>query len=190
MINEQEIAMTTARLATADAVEWTEVLVSEIRQAPGDDLAHRKHIVILTERDGERRLPMWIGPAEAVALALTLESEQTPRPFTYKLAADLVAAAGASIAEVRITHLQAPIFYASVLVRGAAGVHEVDSRPSDAMNLALATGAPIRINPELLDQIPPDQFDEELAQFSVATADLVAEARQRMEASPRDACDH
>jgi len=182
VIDGQERPVTHAH-ATSDATDWTDIVVSEIRQTPGDDLMSRKHIVILTERDGERWLPIWIGPAEAVALAMTLEAEQTPRPFTYKLAAGLVEAAGASVAEVRITRLLAPVFYASVLVRGPAGVREVDARPSDAINLALATGAPIRINPELFGTAPPGTRADDVTRYPVATADLVAQARQRLEAA-------
>ena len=118
-----------------------------------------------------------------MALAMTLEAEQTPRPFTYKLAAGLVEAAGASVAEVRITRLLAPVFYASVLVRGPAGVREVDARPSDAINLALATGAPIRINPELFGMASPGTRADEVTRYPVATADLAAQARQRLEAA-------
>ena len=162
---------------TTSATEWIDVDVSEIRRTQAEDPAQRKHIMILAERNGERWLPMWIGPAEATALALTLESAETPRPITYKLAASLVAAAGASVAEVRITRIVAPVFYASVLVRGPAGPQEVDARPSDAVNLALVTGAPIRVDEQLFGVTPPDHQQEVLA-FSVATADIVAEAQQ------------
>lgn len=74
----------------------------------GEDLLARKYIMILAERGGDRRLPMWIGPAEATALAL--ESAEAPRPFTYKLAVGLVDAAGSAICEVRITSLIAQVF--------------------------------------------------------------------------------
>ncbi len=160
--------------------EWVEVEVSEIRRTPGESILDRKHIMILTERGGERMLPMWIGPAEATALAVTLEAAETPRPFTYRLAAGLVEAAGATVTQVRVTKLEAPLFYASVLVRGAAGDREVDSRPSDAVNLALATGAPILVNADLLSADAQACYAGDLAECSVATAELAAEARERM----------
>ena len=132
---------------TADsAAEWVDAEVSEIRRTPADDPAERKYIMILTERGGERVLPIWIGPTEATALALSLESAEMPRPFTYKLAASMVAAAGSGITEVRITKLVPPIFYACVLVASQDGQKEVDARPSDAVNMALVSGAPIRID--------------------------------------------
>lgn len=167
-------------MTTTDAVQWADVSVTEIRRAEGEDVWQRKHIMILQERGGERRLPMWIGPAEATALALALESAETPRPFTYKLAASLVEAAGSRIAEVRITRLLAPVFYATVVVRSPAGLQEVDARPSDAVNLALATGAPVRVDSELFDLGMAAEHAEELSSYPVATADIAAEAQQRM----------
>jgi len=176
---EQEKAVTTAEPASAKAPEWTEVFVSEIRRSSEEDVLQHKHIMILTERDGGRSLPMWIGPAEATALSLTLDAAETPRPFTYKLASALVEAADASVAEVRITKLDAPVFYASVLVRGHAGLREVDARPSDAVNLALATGAPIRMNSDLFSIAMPDHAAD-LASYAVVTSVLAQEARQRL----------
>ena len=118
---------------TADsAAEWVDAEVSEIRRTPADDPAERKYIMILTERGGERVLPIWIGPTEATALALSLESAEMPRPFTYQLAASMVAAAGSGITEVRITKLVPPIFYACVLVarpgRPEGGRREAERR--------------------------------------------------------------
>ncbi len=130
------------KVATANETQWTAAGVSEIRRSNGED-ALRKHVMILQERGGDRRLPIWIGPAEAAALAVVMESVETPRPFTAKLAASLVEAAGARIEEVRITSLLDRVFYASVIVRTPEGAREVDSRPSDAVNLALAADAPI-----------------------------------------------
>jgi len=190
IIDEQEATtVTAASSGSTEAAEWVDGYVAEILQTPGEDLLHRKHIVILAERDGDRRLPIWIGPAEAVALALTLEAEQTPRPFTWKLAAGLVEAAGATVAEVRITRLQAPVFYAAVLVRGAGGLREVDARPSDAVNLALVTGAPIRINSELFDVVQPSTHADEMSQASVANSDLVASARARLREALEQDCE-
>jgi hypothetical protein len=162
------------------AVEWIDASVSEVRRSEGEDLLARKYIMILAERDGGRRLPMWIGPAEATALALALESAEAPRPFTYKLAASLVDAAGSAISEVRITSLIAQVFYAAVIVHGPGGTREVDSRPSDAVNLALVTGAPIRIDSELFNLATPEQCASDLVSCPVATAEIAAEAQQRL----------
>ena len=163
-------------MTTADAVHWADVSVAEIRGTEDEDTGRRKYVMTLQERGSGRRVPMWIGPAEATALALVLESVESLRPLTYKLAAGLVAAAGARVTEVRIT-LQAPVFHAAVLVQGPAGLREVDSRPSDAVNLALAVGAPIRLDSDLFSL---DHHLEEVSTYRVVTADLAAEAQQRM----------
>jgi uncharacterized protein len=167
-------------VTTSDEVQWTDVSVAEIRRTQDEDIWQRKHVMILQERGGDRRLPIWIGPAEATALALTLESVETPRPFTYKLAASLVEAAGSRIAEVRITRLLPPVFYASVVMQSPAGLREVDSRPSDAVTLALTAGAPIRIDSELFGVKVTTEDTEVLSSCPVATADIAAEAQQRI----------
>lgn len=180
-IRPSEFTERTAMAATNTTPEshWVDASVTEIRRASSEDDDRWHHIMIISETGGDRQLPIWIGPAEATALAMTLESTETPRPLTYKLAASLVSAAGADIAEVRITRLQAPVFYASVLVNGANGISEVDARPSDAVTLALTAGAPIRIDSTLFERGHlPDQA-ERIAASPVVTADLVAEQMKR-----------
>jgi uncharacterized protein len=167
-------------MTATDAVQWVDVVVSEVKGTGEADVLERKHVMVLTERDGERWLPIWIGPAEATALARTLESAEMPRPATYRLAASLVEAAGASVTEVRLTSLESGVFYAVVLVAGSAGVREVDARPSDAVNLAMATGAPVRLNSELFSVVTPDECEERLPEFSVGSAAIVAEADRHL----------
>jgi uncharacterized protein len=179
MIDGREEPIVTTNTAT----EWVDAEVSEIRRTRADDPAKRKHIVILAERDGERTLPIWIGPSEATALALTLASAETPRPFTYKLASSLVAASGSAITEIRITRLVSQVFYACVIVESPAGRSEVDARPSDAVNLALVAGAPIKIESALFDTETPAGHLAELESGTVATADIVAEAQQLLRES-------
>ncbi len=168
-------------MPAAEAVNWAEVAVTEIRRSEGDDILSRHHIMVLRERDGDRWLPIWIGPTEATAMALTLEAAETPRPFTYQLATSLVQAAGAHVEEVRITTLTAGVFYAAVTVQGPAGPQEVDARPSDAVNLALVTGAPIRVDSRLFGLGVPAGSLEETAALPVATAEIAAEALQRQQ---------
>lgn len=109
---------------------------------------HADHYIKLTETGGERALHIGVGPAEAVALGLTQSGREFPRPMTYQFAASLLAGAGTGLCEVRITSLTDGIFYAqAVLTNGEA----VDARPSDAVNLAAITGAPVLVAEELLD---------------------------------------
>jgi RNA polymerase sigma factor (sigma-70 family) len=172
--------------ATGTATEWVEVRVSEIRRNTDDDVLSRQHVMVLTERGGDRRLPIWIGPAEATVLALMLESVETPRPFPYKLAAGLVEAAGSRITEVKITRLLDSVYYGSVVVHGPDGPREVDARPSDAVNLAVASGVPIMLNGELFSADPAAaRHGERASSFPVATADIAAEWQRRLEADER-----
>ena len=173
-------ALKPALLSVAEPLEVpavsspVEVIVTEIRRGIEENTSRWGHVVVLAERDGERRLPMCIGRAEATALAVSLESWEAPRPMTYQLAASLVAAGGARITEVRITHLDGNTFYAVVTVNGPSGQCGVDARPSDALNVALVVGAPIRVEADLFDgacdirwrdlgrDTASDLFDEEL----------------------------
>jgi RNA polymerase sigma factor (sigma-70 family) len=181
-VHKESEEETVAEGTQAGTGGWSEVRVAEIRQSPEEDPRLRKYVMVLAERAGDRTLPIWIGPAEAMALALALESVETPRPFPYKLAAGLVEAAGSRVSEVRVTRLNDAVFYASVLVPGPDGTREVDARPSDAVNLALAAGAPIFLNSELFEAQDPAWSPSALAP---ATARIAAEVRERMTADVR-----
>jgi RNA polymerase sigma factor (sigma-70 family) len=176
----KEITMT----AAAATPVWTDVTVTEIRRSDGEDPA-RVHVMVLAERDGPRELPIWVGPAEATALAVSLEALETPRPLTYQLAASLVEAAGSRVTEVRISRLADSVFYAVIVVDGPAGPQEVDARPSDAVNLAVVTGTPILADSALLD-LPARPDHPDWHDFPVAAADLAQEVRQRLLESQRE----
>jgi RNA polymerase sigma factor (sigma-70 family) len=165
--------------ATKEA-EWVEVVVSEVRRTAEEDSRQRKHAMVLAERDGNRRLPIWIGSAEATVLSLALESVETPRPFPYKLAAGLVEATGSRIIEVKITRLLDSIFYAAVVVQGPNGPQEVDARPSDAVNVAVASGAPIWLNSELFSAALAPGDGKPPVSAPVVTAGIAADAQQVM----------
>jgi RNA polymerase sigma factor (sigma-70 family) len=164
-----------ATMSNATDQRWVPSSATEIRLAHDED-GQEHHIMVMSESGGDRKLPIWIGPAEATALALSLESTETPRPITYKLATGLVTAAGGRIKQIRITSLQQSVFYAIVVVDGADGEREVDARPSDAVNLALTANAPILIDSELFDTAFPAEHTGKYEASSVVTADLAAKA--------------
>jgi hypothetical protein len=164
------------------AVRWAAVRVAEVRRSEEADPRARKHVMVLAEEGGDRTLPIWIGPAEATVLALALQSVETPRPFPYKLAAGLVEAAGSRVSEVRITRLSDSVVYACVVVPGPDGPREVDARPSDAVNLAVACGAPVLLNSALFETGNPGGSQWALP---AATARIAAESRERMAAGRR-----
>ena len=159
--------------------EWVETEVIEVCRPDRPEEPHlRPHVVVLRERDGSRRLPMFTGSAEAVALACSLGAGDLPRPRAYQLAADLLAAGGSRLTEVRITTLAGGVFYAAAVVAGPAGVVEVDGRPSDLVNLAVLAGVPIRVDAAILDDPVVDSHPE-WEEYPARLADLVAEERQR-----------
>jgi bifunctional DNase/RNase len=98
------------------------------------------YVVLLKEKAADRYLPIFIGPAEANAIAIKLRGETVPRPLTHDLMRSIVDALGATIESVIVSDLKNDTFYAKVVLNTAAGQMEVDSRPSDAFALALAAG--------------------------------------------------
>jgi RNA polymerase sigma factor (sigma-70 family) len=141
------------------------VVEGEIPEGELPRLANeRMRVVLLRERDGERRLPIWIGAFEGDALALHLGGESMPRPLTADLMARLVEATGGRIEHVRISSLRDKTFYAVVAVKAGDRLEELDARPSDALNLAARVGAPIFVDEEVLDQagVLPDALEPQL----------------------------
>src|SRR5512132_3934562 len=145
------------------------------------------HVVLLEERDGARRLPIWIGEPEARTIAARLHDVDTPRPGTYRFAADLLAAAGGGLEEVRIVRLADTVFYAEAVLAGGTAV---DARPSDALNLALVTGAPIVVEAAVLAQAADGEREiaAELGRALASERDARAIAddeRERIAALPK-----
>jgi uncharacterized protein len=112
----------------------------------------RLRIVLLREKEGDRVLPIWIGPPEGDSLTLQLRGGTMPRPLTPDLTARLLEAAGASVERIVVTKLEEGTFYAVLAVAAGGEVREVDARPSDALNLALRVGAPIFVDGAVFEQ--------------------------------------
>ncbi|HYM82166.1 MAG TPA: bifunctional nuclease family protein [Candidatus Limnocylindria bacterium] len=120
----------------------------------------QQNIVILREVEGERILPIWIGPGEAQAIRRILSEESFPRPLTYDLLAIVIEGLKAKVSKVLIADLRENTFFASVIVERESEVLSVDARPSDSIALALRAKAPIFVNEKLL-QPPPHEAEAE-----------------------------
>lgn len=121
----------------------------------------QQNVVILRETGGERILPIWIGPGEAQAIRRVLADEPFPRPLTHDLLVRIVEGLKARITRVVVSELRENTFYATVIVQADAGVQSIDSRPSDAIALALRAKAPIFVNEQLLQEPPGEEAVEE-----------------------------
>lgn len=134
------------------------VTVEMVRRHPESG----QHLVLLlTDGDEPRRLPMWIGPSEASAIAARLEGGSSPRPMTHDLLAALTAASGATVQAVTVWAPagEGRTFLAAIELDGPGGPAVLDSRPSDAINLALRVGAPIRVSTDTLERAGIDAGD-------------------------------
>jgi hypothetical protein len=122
-----------------------EMRLGDVVQVPAEDDGSPQWVIILDEISGERRLPIWVGEAEATWLAMTIEGTELPRPGPYMMAKRMLEAAGIGIREVRIERLAEAIFYATVELEGPSGAASIDARPSDALNMAAQTGSKINV---------------------------------------------
>ena len=115
-------------------------------------LMNLQRVVILKEKMADRYLPIWIGPTEADAIAVKLQGVPVPRPLTHDLICTAIDALGASVNYIIINDLRNDVFYAKIILNVDGGQMEVDSRPSDAMALAVRVEVPIYVDDEVLDK--------------------------------------
>ncbi|MBF8303434.1 MAG: putative cytosolic protein [Candidatus Dadabacteria bacterium] len=118
-------------------------------------------IVILKDLTGEKVLPIWIGFMEASAIAMELEKTPRARPLTHDLMKTLLETLKFSVIRVDVTDLRNDTFYAEIRLQRGSEEHIVDSRPSDAIAIALRTGSPIFVRDEVLEKSKKLEIDEE-----------------------------
>ena len=107
------------------------------------DMVGKQPIVLLKTRDGNKFLPIWIGHPEAAAILMKLQGANTPRPMTHDLISEMLSELEVSCTRVAVTELRENTFYAEVTLQLNGREIPIDSRPSDALALAVRTGAPI-----------------------------------------------
>jgi hypothetical protein len=116
------------------------------------DLRNYQQVVILKEESVERYLPIWIGPAETRAIAIKLQGAEVARPLSHDLLCSVIHALGAAVECIVISELDSDVFYAKIVLRLDDEEVEVDSRPSDALALAVRTRAPVYAEEAVLEQ--------------------------------------
>jgi bifunctional DNase/RNase len=116
------------------------------------ELPTNQPIVLLKEREGERYLPIWIGPVEATAIALGMQGIETLRPMTHDLMRDLLQGLGISVDRIVITELREGTFYAEIQMSQNGTTVAVSSRPSDALALAVRMDLTIFANEDVLEE--------------------------------------
>ena len=115
-------------------------------------LMNYQRVVILKEKMSERYLPIWIGPAEADAIAVKLQGVAVPRPLTHDLLLTVIDALGATVNSIIVSDLKSDTFYAKIILNVGGEQMEVDSRPSDALALAVRVETPIYAEETVLDK--------------------------------------
>ena len=125
-----------------------EVTIDSIRVS----LMSQQRIVILKEIDSDRFLPIWIGAYEAEAITLSLQEIEVTRPLTHDLLRNVLNDLGAEVMQVNITELRNDVFYARILIQVNGRELEIDSRPSDALALAVRVHTPIFVSEDVMDE--------------------------------------
>lgn len=120
-------------------------------------------IVILKDEAHDRVLPIWVGIFEANAIALKVEEIDTPRPMTHDLLRNLLGTFGAQVEKIVVNDLRDNTYFALIHLRIDGEEHLLDSRPSDALALALRAGAPIFVEESVLDQAKTIESEKDLS---------------------------
>jgi len=146
------------------------------------DVASKQPIVLLKVEGKNRFLPIWIGHPEAAAILMKLQNAELPRPMTHDLLAAIIDHLSANVAGVMVTELRDNTFYAVLQLDRSGEEIQVDSRPSDAIALAVRTDAPIFASSQLLEA-NGIEFEQEVEDLE----DIVKEFRRFLdEVSPED----
>ncbi len=136
-----------------------EVVIDSIRVS----LMSQQRVVILREVSSDRYLPIMVGIYEAEHLTLALQDVEVARPLTYDLFVNILDTLGAEVSHVEVVSLNEETYFGNIIISISGTLHNIDSRPSDAMNLAIRMGAPIFVSEEVLNEaglVPEENLSE------------------------------
>jgi bifunctional DNase/RNase len=147
-----------------------ETVVESIRV----NLVTQNRVVILKELQGDRHLPIWIGDFEAQAIAMELQGLASPRPLPYDLIKSVIGDLGGTVERILVTDLAQDVFYARIVIGVDGRTVEIDSRPSDAIAVAVRTHTPILVEESVMDRagvsLDGEEGDEEEGGSTEGTA--------------------
>ncbi len=152
-----------------------EVTIDSIRVS----LMSQNRIVVLREDEGERYLPIWIGPFEADSITMQLQGMEIQRPLTHDLLKNVIETLGAEVLHILINGLERNTYFARIVLDVDGDSVEIDSRPSDAIALAVRVSAPIYVTEEVMEQagLQPEE-EMNLAEGEGATETPAKEAAE------------
>jgi hypothetical protein len=139
--------------------EMIEVVIDSIRVG----LMSQQRVVILREMDADRYLAIWIDPYMAEQITFALQEVEVARPMTHDLIREMLKSLSARVIRVEVQSLKGDVFYGNIVVEVDSRTVEIDSRPSDALALAVRTHVPILVSPEVMEAagiIPEEDLDE------------------------------
>jgi len=157
-------------------------MIEVVVQHLGLDPTSNSPVVVLREKDGQRFLPIWIGPAEANAIAMKLQDVQAPRPMTHDLLTRVVTGLGGTLRRVFINSVKENTYYAEMVIDRDDHVFQVDARPSDSIALALRLEAPIFTEDRLLNH--PVEGDDAIQSDPALSAELLKQRLEKLD--PQD----
>jgi len=138
-----------------------EVVIDSIRIS----LISQHRIVMLRDVDGERRLPIWIGPCEAEAITIELQDVEIARPVTHDLLKNVIEELGGTVSHILINELRDQVFYARLFIDMEGEMLEIDCRPSDAIAVAVRAKVPVFVEEAVMEEagiLPEPDVDEEV----------------------------
>ncbi len=147
-----------------------EVIIDSIRVS----LMSQHRVVVLKDVNSERYLPIWIGPCEAEAITVKLQDMPTPRPLTHDLLKSVIRELGGRVVHILINDLRQDVYYARIVIDVAGEQIEIDSRPSDAIALAVRVSVPIFVADAVMDRAatePDEDVEKEAPQETTGEVD-------------------
>ncbi|MBI9044928.1 MAG: bifunctional nuclease family protein [Anaerolineaceae bacterium] len=138
--------------------KMVEVIIDSVRVS----LTNQQRIVVLKDIDQERYLPIWIGPYEAEAITISLQEIEVARPQTHDLLKNIITNLGARLLRVEVLSLKEDVFYGNLVIDVNGDLINIDSRPSDALAIAVRTHVPIFVALEIMESaaiIPEEELE-------------------------------